>query len=512
MRSPLPHALTALAVMVLLGCFALGPDAPPASMDRAIGLDAWVLATSPGIEIASAAGEQRTLELARELQIFRALARTLSQAPVEPRVPTRILVFPDRRAYVHFGSSSTAGEFHESLRGFVLAMSADDPSARHTLFHEYVHFLLHNQSMSYPTWYDEGFAELLGGASIREHVVTVGALVGREATLANEDRLLPLETLLGARAYADAETRIDGFYAQSWLLAHLLILGHHAGYPQRVDSLRAYLAALQTAPDWRGAFDAAFPEGLDALAGDLESYRQRVTSGVYLPRIRLDARKLWAVLPAIEVRPLAPADVAAELGAAYLDRETDAARYAQRLFERALERDPGHVRARAGLARARALLGAFDDAHAELARAEGSAPRRRLRAARPRCRAAAPGRSAWQRGLRGRERGALRGARLTAPRHRNRAQPARRPRAARPHVPRSGRRRRGGDRGARAGARSAPLERGDPPRPGEALRADRPAGPRARTCRSRAALVARRAARAGPRAARRDRARHPGLP
>lgn len=364
----------ALALGLLAACWARGPKAPPASMDRAIGLDGWLLVTSPGIEIASAAGERRTLELARELQIFRALARALSQAPVEPRLPTRVVVFRDRQAYEHFGSRHTAGEFHWGLRGFVLVMSADDTSARHTLFHEYVHFLLHNQSLSYPTWYDEGFAELLGSASIREHIVTVGALVGREATLADPERLLPLETLLGARSYADADTRVDGFYAQSWLLAHLLILGHHAGHPRRVDALRSYLAALQTAPDWRRAFDAAFPEGLDALARDLEAYRQRVTGDAYLPRIRLDARKLDGAQAEIDRNALAPADVAAELGAAYLDRGPDSARYAERLFERALERDPAHARARAGLARAQALQGSFDAAFAELARAEASAP------------------------------------------------------------------------------------------------------------------------------------------
>ena len=273
------RTLLALAVaLVTAGC-ARGPEAPPTSMDQDVPLEGWIRVESPGIEIVSAADESRTLALARELQIFRALARSLTGVRTEPRLPTRAFLFPDARAFHYFAADGIEGQFRQYPSGCLLLLSADDPEARHVLFHEYVHFLLHNQAVGYPKWYDEGLAELLGGVRIREHLVTVGAMVGREGTLANPDALLPLETVIGARSYADAGTRVSGFYAQSWLLTHLLTLGRHAGYPKRLDALRRYLAALQTAPDWRTAFDTYFPEGLEALSRDLESYRQRAVSG-----------------------------------------------------------------------------------------------------------------------------------------------------------------------------------------------------------------------------------------
>jgi len=185
---------------------------------------------------------------------------------------------------------------------------------------------------------------------------------------------LPLDRVLGARSYDDVSQSLPEFYAQAWLLAHLLHLGHHAGYPRRLEPLRAYLLALQTQPEWRVAFDASFPEGLDALAADVESYRQRVVRDAYVPRIRLDARRLGDVQTRATSSPVAPADVAVELGSVYLDYGKQSAHFAQRLFERALERDPGHARARAGLARAQALRGSFDEARAEIARAEAAAP------------------------------------------------------------------------------------------------------------------------------------------
>lgn len=374
MHSAPGRAVLALLLALAAGC--AGPKAPPSSMDRDLPIDGWLLVESPGLAIVSAGGEQRTLELVHDLQVFRAVARTLTHASVEPRVPMQILLFPNERAYAYYRPyRHVAGETQPSSRGFVLSMSADSPTLHQVLFHEYTHFLLFNQSPSYPQWYHEGFAEVLGSVSIREHVVTVGSLVGpRESTLIRADRLPPLEAVLGARSYQEVWKQLDGFYAQSWLLTHLLVLGEYAGYPRRTDSLRAYLARLQRSSDWRAAFDASFPEGLDALAKDLESYRQRVVGESFVPRLRLDARKLNGVETAVSLRPLAPADAAVELGAGYLDRGTYAARYAERVFERALERDPAHARAHAGLAEARSMLGDFVRASAELERAVSGAP------------------------------------------------------------------------------------------------------------------------------------------
>jgi hypothetical protein len=43
------------------------------------------------------------------------------------------------------------------------------------LKHEYVHFLVHNQdSLAYPHWFDEGFAEVLQTLTVSGNVVEFG--------------------------------------------------------------------------------------------------------------------------------------------------------------------------------------------------------------------------------------------------------------------------------------------------------------------------------------------------
>jgi tetratricopeptide (TPR) repeat protein len=369
------RAARVLALLALAGCAVGGPEKPPLTMDRDVPLDGWFVVESRHASIVSAAGERRTLELAAQLErLIGVLDGVGSVRRFETRVPATLYLFPDTTAYSYFRPEGVLGHFSESNRGFFILMGPDYET-RSVLFHEYVHLLMRNQgAFEYPVWYEEGLAELLETTSFREHLISLGAVPGMRASTLRGSNALRLDQVLGARSYADVPRSLPQFYAQSWLLTHLLHLGHHAGYPRRIESLRAYLLALQTQPDWRAAFDASFPEGLDALAEDLESYRQRVVRDAYIPRIRIDARKLEDVQTGATSRAIDPASVAVELGSVYLDSGKEGAYYAQRLFERALERDPSHARARAGLARAQALHGAFDEAQAEVARAEAMAP------------------------------------------------------------------------------------------------------------------------------------------
>jgi len=368
-----------LALLSLVGCAAAGAPAgaplPPPAMDQRVPLEGWVSVESKHVSIVSAAGEQRTLELAAQLERLIAVLGAIGTAHrFDSRVPATIYLFPDSSAYSFFDPGNTLGHFYESERGFFILMGPDYET-RAVLFHEYVHLLMRNQgSFEYPMWYEEGLAELIGPTTFREHLISLGGSPGLRTATLHGGSLLSLDQIVGAGSYDDVSKAMPQFYAQSWLLTHLLHLGHHVGYPRRIDQLRAYLLALQTVPDWRVAFDASFPDGFDALAADLESYRQRVVKDAYLPRIRIDARKLADVELAATSHPIEPVAIGVALGSVYLDQGASSARYAQRLFERALEKEPAHARAHAGLARAHAFLGAFDDAEAELARAEAAAP------------------------------------------------------------------------------------------------------------------------------------------
>jgi tetratricopeptide (TPR) repeat protein len=363
-----------MALVAAVACAGDRPAAPPPEMDRDVRLDGWQRVESRHASLAGVG--PRTEQLASQLEMFVAVLSGVGRVQgVVSRSSVQVYLLPDLPAYLHFGPVNTAGYFEQTSRGTFMLVSPDVLGARQVLFHEFVHMVMHNQDvLGYPIWYEEGLAEFLGAMTFREHLVSLGGVATQRAPALKGAGLLPLERILSLRTYSDAGQSLSQFYSQSWLLTHLFHLGHHAGYPKRIEQLGTYLGALQKDADWRTAFDAAFPGGLEAVGSDLDSYRERLVEGSFLPSIRIDTRKLPAIDTRVEMQPIAPADISVELASIHLDNGKGRSRYAQRLFELALERDPQSAPARAGLARAMALQGNFDAARSELARAEVIAP------------------------------------------------------------------------------------------------------------------------------------------
>lgn len=365
-----PYACWLLVALALAAC-ARKPPAPPPAMDRELSIEGWQRVSSRHVSVVSAAGERRTLELVAQLERLIGVMHATGYVRIpDARVPATILLFPSAEAFAYFRPPGVLGSTSETARGFFVLMGPDYES-RSVLFHEYVHLMMRNGGgIEYPLWYQEGLAQFLETVSFREHLASLGSPPDMRLPAIRGGSLPDLDALLGARSYADLWRAQPQFYAESWLLTHLLYLGHHVGYVRRVESLQAYLQALQTAPDWRGAFDASFRDGgFEALAADLESYRERVAHDQFIPRLRIDTRQLPGVDTTARSEPVGSSEIAVELGSIYLDFGSVGARYAERLFERALETDPNSARARAGMARAQALLGRFEQAKGELARA-----------------------------------------------------------------------------------------------------------------------------------------------
>jgi len=373
-------ALRASGLALLLASLAAPGEAGaggrtlPSAVARKFDLEGWSEIRSPLFEIASDADAARVLQLAQQLSTFIAALELVSNVPdFRPRLPLRIYLFGEQATFDVFSGRRAAGQLRPTPRGLFVLMSPDGLPAREILFHEYVHFLLRNAGgLSYPIWYDEGFAELLAGTRMHRDFITIGSIPELRVDTLRREELLPLEKVLSARSYAEIWDKVHVFYAQSWLLVHYLHAGDQLGYPKRHAQLLSFLAKLSELGDWRAAWDASFDVGPEGLEEELAGYRKRILNGGLLPRLRIDVRRLALELPGAPA-PLAPAQVAFELGALFLDGGEDGARYAEKLFERALERDPGHAGALAGLAQAHGLAGDLREAEALVERAIGLA-------------------------------------------------------------------------------------------------------------------------------------------
>ena len=197
------------------------------------------------------AGDLSTI--ARKFEAFReSLSRVLASGATATAVPTLVMVFPSNSAFTPF-KPRVNGKPVE-VNGLVMprqdanyiAIVRDlDENSMRIVFHEYAHLLISNLSGLVPVWLNEGLAEFYSTFEMvpagRE--VLVGKPVPSHIERLNGRGQLPLEELLkvthDSPLYNEGDRR-STFYAQSWALTHLILLGK----PPRRDKLGAYLERL----------------------------------------------------------------------------------------------------------------------------------------------------------------------------------------------------------------------------------------------------------------------------
>ncbi len=326
--------------------------------------------------IVSNAGDNATAKLAEELERFRALAiHVTGIEPFRDHIPTKVFLFGDFSSYYEFnGGAAIMGYMWPTLRAnyIVVGPGLYFMDQRRIVFHEYVHYLLRNQRDRVPAWYDEGLAQMLSqvedkgdhyliGSLSRERmrqVVRLGSVLGREAPeddwdvasrrpvygLARRWRI-PIDELMArddvlAMPYQERLA----FYAQSWAIVHMLMVGHQAGLPDRSGELANYLQLLTDGASRRQAFETAFSFEDDTIKRDMRRYLYRRR----LPGFEV-ARNAIHYDHRYQARALGSNEAARELGSLMLLYGPLRSGSAHALFQHALMVDPEDAAAAAGL-------------------------------------------------------------------------------------------------------------------------------------------------------------------
>jgi tetratricopeptide (TPR) repeat protein len=333
----------------------------------------WARARTAHFDLLSDGGEAAARPAAAALARFQRVMRELLPAPrPEAEGPLVVLAFTSEDAFracvPRRGAEPRAvdGFFQggTARRFIAVNLRAERADPYDALYHEYAHLALNRSLSAQPAWVAEGLAELYSAWAPAGADARVGLARPEHIALLRRRGLLPIADILRADYTSDFyihEERSDLFYAQSWLLAHYLVVSRPSG----PGELRDYLAAITRGTETIAAFREAF--GADPVS--------------------LISRLRWYVespeLPAARV-PLPPADqtdpreVAAEAAApspgevdyliADLLLHQDRPHEARRRLQRSLAAEPGFVPAREGLAavalrqarwdEARSLLGA----------------------------------------------------------------------------------------------------------------------------------------------------------
>ncbi len=327
----------------------------------------WLEARSQHFTIFSDLGREETRALSLDLEFFRAaMAHFTNAKRLDPPIPIEIYVFRRYRDFGRItGEDGFAGFFSGTPRRLVLVVDSTGTwSARKTLFHEYVHFLMRNaRDVPIPRWYDEGFADFMSTLERRADSLVLGGIPrGRGLWLMRRGRL-PVSAILEPAPFADySEDEIGRFYAGAWLLVHFLVSQYQdpddLSFGERMNR---YLEAYQSGTPSGEAFEIAWGLPLDRLE---EMIDEPIQSGFRKAILSLDSIRFEED---VVIRAMDQPEIAFRLGELALSSgRTEVARS---LLEVARSADPEQARVLAALGRAAAAAGRSEEAAALLDRA-----------------------------------------------------------------------------------------------------------------------------------------------
>lgn len=243
----------------------------------------WVLALTPHLEVYSDAGRENARAISLWLEHLRDFFEQETGIRISPRSPLRVLYFRSAEEYGPYRLRPNSDAYYASVgsRDYIVLFGGGAPDKAlpvRIAAHEYWHFVEHAGALRLPHWLNEGLAEFFSTVRLSEHDGRVGSEPVGHVRILRSRPWIPLATLIALADDSPLRQQRDTselFYAESWALAHMLMLS--PGYSER---FRAVVERLASGVPGSQALESVYAKPLDSLARDLRGWMER---GRYAP-------------------------------------------------------------------------------------------------------------------------------------------------------------------------------------------------------------------------------------
>jgi tetratricopeptide (TPR) repeat protein len=356
---------------LVLAVFVLSSSAVLRAQDKA-----WIEVRSPHFRVISNSSDREARHVARAFEEVRAVFA--SQFPgfaLDAPAPLLVLAARDEytmkmllpQAFKAGVGSQIGGQFVRGWeRNYALVrmdyMISDriNPDTYSTVYHEYIHTLLHANFRWLPTWLDEGLAEFYAYTRFEGDKMYIGApSKSRRLQLLDARSPTPLRTLITTRGSISRDQEDSAlFYAQAWALTHFLTFGPGMG---QGDKLKVFFNLLQRGTNQVKAFEQVFGNIEEVDKAYLKYINQIAYPTGVIPYVANVQEKDYAE------RQMSMAETQAELGAFFiLFHNHD---HTRELAEAAIKSDPKIALAHEDLGFVEFNEGKDDDALREMSQA-----------------------------------------------------------------------------------------------------------------------------------------------
>jgi tetratricopeptide (TPR) repeat protein len=280
----------------------------------------WFEARSTHFNIYSCGEPLRVFKVASELEQFCGTYSLLAGAQALASPPIVVIVFPDHDSMKPFlplykgQPENLAGFFVHGDDQNLIVLSLPDADTEtmdmSVVFHEYTHLLLRRNDRIWPLWLKEGMAEIYSTFETTGYTAFIAQPIQHHLELLAHEPMMPLPELFpvthDSPQYNERE-RQGIFYAQSWLLTHLLFAGDSSVLRTRFGNYTPLLRAGQNPVQ---AFTNALGLNLPQMEAQLHRYLE---NGQFAP-IQLTLPSSISQPRSLFTRPLTPVENYFRLG------------------------------------------------------------------------------------------------------------------------------------------------------------------------------------------------------
>lgn len=286
--------------------------------------DPWFRYDNPHFTTYSNASEKETRQLLEELETFRAAFLQVGNVVIPASAPkTIVLITDNKKEYLQLAPRKNTGGFAFGTEGktfIVMPATGGKKWSTTVIRHEYGHVLLRHKKFQYPSWYEEGFAELVSATQLTNKGESF--MIGKPPDRAkhNGPPLMEWDFLVSDEfnPHEITDPRLgSSAYAQAWLLAHYVTIGSDF---KNTPKLQNYFDLLKEGAGSIAAFEEAFGITPDRLwDSELEAYTRKIPvyTFKYLPgavqtdfsRVPADDHDVLPVVDFLRLRSLAFRDL-----------------------------------------------------------------------------------------------------------------------------------------------------------------------------------------------------------
>ena len=226
----------------------------------------WYKYENSHFEAYSNENERLTKKLLLKLENFRAAVLQVANIEVPEGAPkTQVIIFASEQKFHKLIGSNSVGGFafiENGIPYMVLPAGTFSEFTEMVLRHEFAHILLGYKNIPYPTWFNEGFAELMSATTFRKKGTKFS--VG-EPTLRRRyaRRLTPWSDIISddfnPHAFSNSARASDA-YLQSWFLTHYFMLGNNF---ENTIQLAQYISLLLNGQESVAAFESVVGMPID---------------------------------------------------------------------------------------------------------------------------------------------------------------------------------------------------------------------------------------------------------